>query len=211
MSTYGDLKTRIADELNRADLTAQIAKSVLSAVRFYAKKRFAGNEKVGTITSISGTRYYGTSTASPGTLPTDIAEIDALDATVSGRTYRIEHRPFDEIDALDSGTTLTGTPRLWGWYQNQIRIYPTPNGAYTLTLAYQYVLTELSADGDTNIWTNECEELIRARSKKDIAMNILRFRDLAADMAALEAESFRQLKAAANKLTASGMIQGSGW
>lgn len=209
MATFADLKTRIADELHRTDLTSQISKAVLSAVQFYAVHRFTGNEKRGTITTIDGTRFYDTSTASPGTLPTDIADIDSIVCTVSGGDYMLEKVPYEELEDTDPGTTLnTGDPIKWAWYANKLRLYPTPNAARVLTLSYQTILTALSADGDTNFWTNDLgEQLIRARAKKDIAANVLHNDALAAKMDLLEREALSQLRKHTNKLAGSGRIR----
>jgi hypothetical protein len=206
MATYGDLQDRIADEIHRDDLTTEIAQEIVSAVAFYANDRFAGNEKRGTITTIDGTRFYATDTASPGTLPTDIAEIDSIVATVNGRDYVLEPKSYEELQELDADLT-EGDPRCWAWYAGSLRLYPTPNAARVLTLSYQTILTELSGDSDENFWTNQGEALIRTRAKRMLAMHTLMAPEMAQAMAILEREELTQLKKAANKLISSGRIK----
>lgn len=210
MATFGDMKTRIANEISRSDLTTYISDAIKSAVAFYAVERFDGNEKRGTITTIAGTRLYDTSTASPGTLPSDIEEIDSIVCTVSGRDFLLKPRSYAELEDIDPGTTLTtGDPRCWAWYASKLRLYPTPNDARVLTISYQYTLTALSSDNDTNFWTNEGEELIRARAKKNLALHKMRNPQMAQDMAAVEREAYSQLKRRAGKMIGSGRIKGT--
>jgi hypothetical protein len=208
MATYGDMQTRIADEMHADDLTTEIQRAILSAVQFYAPNRFYGTEKRGTITTIAGTRFYATDTASPGTLPTDIAEIDSIVCTVSGRDFLLEPSSYAELEEIDPGATLTtGDPRMWAWYAGTLRLYPTPNEARVLTISYQSILTELSDDSDSNFWTNQAEQLIRARAKKDIAANVTNDPTTAQAMDLLERESLRQLQKQTNKLIGSGRIR----
>jgi hypothetical protein len=206
MATYGDMKTRIASEMHREDISTQIAEAILSAVEFYSASRFAGNEARGTITTIAGTKFYGTDTASPGTLPSDIAEIDQISLTVSGRTYALDRQPHSLIESIDS-VSLQATPRDWAWYAGQLRLYPTPNDAYTVTLSYQQILTALSADNDSNFWTNDAEQLIRCRAKRMLCMHVTGDQETANAMFVAEREALSQLKKKTNKLEASGRIR----
>ena len=51
-------------------------------------------------------------------------------------------------------------PYSWAWYANQIRLYPIPDSAYTLTISYLQVIDE-PADGDSNAWTTDAAMLIK--------------------------------------------------
>lgn len=208
MATFSDILSRTADELNRTDLSTPIQNAILSAVSYYAGFRFGGNEKRGTITTIAGTRLYNTSTSSPGTLPGDIVEIDSIVCTVNGRDYLLEETSYEHLEDIDPGTSLTtGDPRMWAWYAGGLRIYPTPNAARVLTISYQYILTTLSASGDSNFWTNDAESLIRARAKKLVALHVMGDEDLAQRMAAVEMEELSAMRKRTNKLITSGRIK----
>jgi hypothetical protein len=208
MATYGDMQTRIASELHRTGITSSIQAAILSAVAFYANERFSGNEKRGTITTIAGTRIYTTATASPGTLPTDIAEIDSIVATVNGRDYKLQKTTYEHLEDIDGGATLTtGDPRMWAWYAGSLRLYPTPTSAVVLTLSYQTILTALSADADTNFWTTTAEALIRSRAKKELALHVLFDDELATRMGAMEREELYQVRKLSSKLIAGGRLK----
>lgn len=208
MATYLELQQRIASEIHRTDLTTQIQRAILSAIAHYESMRFVSSEKRDTFSTIAGERFYSTSTASPGTLPDDIVEIDSLVTTVNGRTYQLDQASYDELEAIDAGVTpLSGYPRLWAWYADQIRLYPAPNDEYVMTLSYQYERAALSADGDTNFWTTEAEELIRSRAKKDLALSLLKDPGIAQAASAMEESALRALKRRTSKLIGGGRIQ----
>lgn len=207
MASYGDMQARIAREVHRTDLTADIQSAIQSAIAFYASQRFAGNEKRWSLTTIGGTKFYGTDTPDAGTLPADILEIDSITVTANARIYQLDRMSYIDMDAIDAGTTpLAGYPRLWSWYAGQLRLYPTPNAAYVLNLSGQYQLPALSADADANFWTTEAEELIRCRAKRELYAHLLLDDPNAIRMDALSKEALRSLKAQANKLIASGRI-----
>ena len=72
-----------------------------------------------------------------------------------------------------------GEPSNYAYHQDRIWLWPKPNGVYSLTLWYVQRLTTLSADGDSNGWTNYAEPVIRNRAKWDVFLNYLRMPKLA--------------------------------
>lgn len=207
MATYLEMQTRIAQELHRTDLTTPIQRAIKSAIAFYESNRFFKGEKRGTFSTIAGQRYYGTSTASPGTLPSDIVEIDSIVTTVNNRIYKLDQVSYEHLEDIDAGVTpLSGYPRLWAWYAEQIRFYPSPNNEYLMTVSYQYERPVLSADSDENFWTTEAEELIRSRAKKDLAMSVMYDDQIAQASAAMENMAFKSLKAQTVKLLSSNQL-----
>lgn len=207
MATYLEMQQRIAQELHRTDLTTHIQRAIKSAIAFYESNRFFKGEKRGTFSTIAGQRYYGTSTASPGTLPSDIVEIDSIVTTVNNRIYKLDQVSYEHLEDIDAGVTpLSGYPRLWAWYAEQIRFYPSPNNEYLMTVSYQYERPVLSADSDENFWTTEAEELIRSRAKKDLAMSVMYEDQIAQASAAMENMALKSLKAQTVKLLSSNQL-----
>ena len=208
MGTLSDLQARIARELHRDDLTVDIAAAIQSAINYYSSERFYFNEKRWTITTIANEKYYGTSTASPGTLPSDILEIDSITVTANARIYQLDKISYNEMDATDAGTTpLAGYPRLWAWYGGQLRLYPTPNDAYVITMSGQYKLADLVNPTDTNAWTTDAEELIRCHAKRDLCAHVLEDDQTAIRMDGLAQRAFADLKSQTNKLISAGRIK----
>jgi hypothetical protein len=62
MGTLADLKSRIALELARTDLTAQIGNAVSDAIKFYGSERFWFNQSRSiTFPTVNGQQAYGAS------------------------------------------------------------------------------------------------------------------------------------------------------
>lgn len=194
MTTYAVMRSRIADELARGDLTTQIASAIQSAIKHHERKRFYFNEVIGTFSTVNAQEWYSSTDAAWIATAVDI---DSLRVTISGRPFPMDKRTMAEMEDVSAGATMTGTPSDWCYYRQQVRLYPTPNGVYTVTGSYIQRLTALSADGDSNAWTTDAEELIRLRAK------IILFRDVIRDtgafqeaerLAPFEAEALRQLQ-----------------
>lgn len=207
MGTLGDMKTRIADELSRSDLTSQIAKSITTAIAFYERKPFWFNDGLDTFSTVANQEYYSSSDlAAIATL----VEIRSLRLTVNGSRYPIQKRPFTYIDKISVMPTVTGWPNQYAYWNKQIRVYPIPQGVYTFTLAYIKRLTALSGDSDTNAWTDDAEVLIRTRAKIDLMVNVMREPNIQDEILLLRSQEQEQLSALRGETGsrgATGMIQ----
>jgi hypothetical protein len=171
MGTYLELQTAIATDLTRSDLTNQIKSAILDAVRHYETDRFYFNiTRSMTFPTVIGQAAYGTS---------DLAQIpyiiglDALFLSDGGRPYELEKYEADEFEWLQSTSTGNGRPSAYTYIDSQILLWPTPVAVYTMRPHMHYKLTELSADDDTNAWTNDAEQLIRCHAKLLLYSNLL--------------------------------------
>lgn len=207
--TYGDMQTRIADELARSDLTGQIRLAIQSAIRHYERRRFPWNEAIGTFSTVAGQETYGA--AALADLAT-LAKIDAVRLTLSGGSFALL-RPatLGEILAWNSSAAVTGEPARWCFHARQLRLHPIPAAVRTVTVAYVDKLASLSASGDSNAWVDDAggEELIRVRAKIDLLENVVREGEGFVEARALrarEAEILRELSAETAALAGSGRV-----
>lgn len=190
--TYGDMKSRIADDLARTDLTSQIAQEILSAVKFYERQRFYFNVRVtDTFALVANQEYYGSSDLAA--IP-NLITIDDMYVTVDGLRYHVIEAPFQDIADAQNGLVTRDPPFRFAYYAQQIRMYPIPSAARTVTMADHYRLTALSSDSDTNAWTTDAEELIRNRAERILYSKIIKDMDAANEAAANEQEALRALK-----------------
>lgn len=191
MSTFGTMTSRIADEMLRSDLTSQIQSAIQSAIRHYSGTRFWFNEATATTAdgfgpTASGTEYYS--------LPTDFQAVDTITATISD-VYQLVPESFNEIDRIQQSASYhTGQPWKYAIYRQMLRLYPIPDGTYTLRINYVKSLTALSADADTNAWMTDGEELIRCRAKRDVYIHVLEDQRMAEAMSKLESDALAQLR-----------------
>jgi hypothetical protein len=168
--TLGQLKARIADELARGDLAAQIALAIDDAISEAATNRFWFNEVRGfTFSTLVGQESYGS---------TDLAamtEIDCLWITVGGGRRNLREVGSDRIDALSQGSQINGEPYLYARSGEGLRFYPVPDRAYTVTVDGVSRLPQLMADEDSNAWTNQAiaERLIRALAKRNLCAEVI--------------------------------------
>lgn len=189
--TYGALKTRIANEIADSTLSAEIILAIESAIKFYERKEFWFNSKTGTFVTVADQEYYGS--AANTDIPTLVKIASPIKVTSSGYKYDVCIVPFADIDAAQDGTR-TGRPENAAYFNEQIRLYPIPDAVYTVTMAYQYRLTDLSADADENAWTDDAEELIRQRAKMILAADVLRDVDMYNAAKEFERDAYKALK-----------------
>lgn len=186
------MQARIADEMldSGAISTAQIKASIQTAIKFYAGKPFYFNQKKdSTFSTVASQEYYGSA---------DNADIPTI-AKMEGFTIGSSKKPVVKVDfsAIDNAQTgsVTGEPTNYAYFDQKLRLYPIPSAVYTATLAYIYRLSTLTADGDTNAWMVEAEELIRQSAKRDLCENIVIDADGAIRYGTREIVVFDELKA----------------
>ena len=198
MTTFGTMKTRIADEISDSGLTSQIAAAIQSAIAYYERQRFWFNTRVtDSFALVANQEYYGS--AALAAIP-NLIEIDDMYATIGTTRYQILPTTFDEIAAMQDGAVTADPPYRFAYHAQQIRMYPIPSAVRTVTMADHYRLTALSADGDSNAWMTDAEELIRCHAKADLAANVTNDDGMAARMerrlpmllAALKSETRRR-------------------
>jgi hypothetical protein len=174
-STFVQMQNNIADYLNRTDLTSQIKTAINRAIEFYWKERLWFNETTNTLSTIANQQAYGTADG----LPSTIEEIDDVKITLAASNIpSLRKRSMDYILSHNIGN-YTNQPTDYAWYQSKLYLYPTPNAVWTLTIYHQKSYTALSADADTNDFTQKAEDLIEARAQWWLYKNILKDKNLA--------------------------------
>lgn len=214
--TFAVIKTRVADELNRTDLTAQISKAVISAVEHYERERWWFMETIDTSVFTTAAQNYVTNA-----IISSMNFIDKVQITVGSNKYSLSRIPYDEW-AIKAAQTTSGQPTEYTYWQDRLYLYVTPGSTYTLTISGVQRLTTLSADGDNNGFTNYCEELIRQRAEADIRCNIVideKAREEARQLGArgetflsgMEAAAYRNVARERDQRVMTGRLKGSGW
>ena len=186
MPSLQTMRERIADELNRSDLTAEIDRQINSAVRHYESTRMRWNEVRDWVvaTTVPGTRYYS--------LTSDFLRFDSLKIARSGNYVDLRPRTWKSIEDRDSQVTATqGVPSDYVVYADQLRIYPAPDSSMTLVGSYiQRATTTTLTASSSGGWLAYTggEELIRARAVAGVRVDRLRQPQALAEMAQLAAQ-----------------------
>jgi hypothetical protein len=166
MSDYGTMQARIASELRRNNISDQIKNAIQTAIALAEVNRYYFNEARATTETENTKAYYA--------VPTDFQNMESLTITVNNSKYPLEPRTFQYIDGVDIGVANTGIPIWYAVYNQQFRLYPVPDAAYTLTLAYQKKLETLENDGDTNAWMTDGEIMVRQMAKAVVLRDVIR-------------------------------------
>lgn len=190
---YITLQRAIADELgNRTDLLSPLSDSNLSlspiqnaiqsAVSKWEREPFyfleTYDHDTPLFTTVAGREFY-TAADDP-----DIATspyITTLHVLLSAIRCPITKRSWQYIEDQSTNPAARGQPYDWAYFAQQIRLYPIPDGAYPIRATRTARITELSADGDTNVWTTAAYDLIRSEAKLILARDTLHDPQLASE------------------------------
>lgn len=217
MTTYGDMTTRLTDELARTDLTTQIQGAIMRAIRNYERRRWWFNEIMFTFPSVAGREYFTDVDAGNRTI-SRLKQIDTALLIVGNNRYPLTQRSWDYIQRVSVTTTSYGQPEDFclygaGGYQSfdpavagtpgqQFRVYPICDQA-SYTFQISGIITLLDNEGlgpyafppnvTTDIWSLDCEDLICTRAKWDVCKNYLKDMDAAGAAKAEETEALQSL------------------
>ena len=138
LTNYTDLKTSIANWLNRSDLTTEISEDfiVLTEADLNSKLRV---RKMITSTSI-------TIDSETESLPTDFLQVRDFFITSGGTKYALKYITPAQMDQI-RGSSTTGMPSAYTILGDNFRFAPIPDSAHTGTLNYYAKFAALS---DTN-------------------------------------------------------------
>jgi len=141
ITTYSELKTSIADFLNRDDLTSVIPDFItLSEAQMQRELRHYSMEKRSTAEIDS--RY--------SELPSDF--IEPIRMHLQEQSTRLELITIDDmLELRDNTNDSTGRPTSYAITGGSIEVYPTPDAAYNLEMLYYATIDKLS-DANTSNW-----------------------------------------------------------
>lgn len=206
MSTLETMKSRIATELRRSNITTQIADAITTAIEAYQSERWLFNvQRTATFATVADQGVYSEDDDADIGL---LVKLDYSTLEQSASIWRLENRPADEIEILSQGSYATGQPEFYVIQGQTFRLYPVPDGVYTVRLAGQFIAAAPADDDEAdNPWMTKGERLIRARAKLELAVHVIRDAELANDMLAATQAAWSELKRRTNKLAGSGYVQ----
>jgi hypothetical protein len=212
VTTYGDLKTRIANEIGRTtdpDIDAAVVNAIADAIKYYSATPFWFLETSQDIANISGTASYS--------LPSDyraMVSVSQSDDTAGEDLIPLMPIQYARYrDLVSTATTTTGRPYYYALYGETILLYPTPNAVRYTRVYYTREIEALSSDDGTNAWTTHAEPLIRTRAKIDLFINYIR--DASGDevqrLGMQEAVWLQQLQRRSSQFQATGRVVPTAW
>ena len=200
------MRARIVDELQRTDLSGQINNAITEAADYFRRDSFFRNDAFDSSTSTAaGTNVYPA--------PADVAEIRQLAITVNNTKYPLRLRSWEYINAEDANTLnpVAGAPVEYAVILEsggmKIRLFPTPDGVYQLQYDYVQIMPAPIHDGDSNFWTLEGREMVRAYAKYLLRMTVLNDPQSAQIDKELADQYFRKLKQETGAKKFTGRLQ----
>ena len=151
LSTYSELKNSVENYLNRSDLTDVIPDFItLTENRLNRELRVRANMVRATTTTTSGTAFYD--------LPSDLIELRNITYDTSSSSYALTYLS-PESSSREYGSTGNGFPRAYTNLGKNIKLAPTPDGAYTININYFQKLNSLSDSVTSNDILTEFPDL----------------------------------------------------
>ena len=141
LATYSDLKTSIANWLNRTDLTSEISDDfiILTEADLNSKLRV---RKMITSTSI-------TIDSETESIPADFLQIRDFFITEGGTKHALKYITPAQMDEI-RGSSSSGLPQTYTILGDNFRFAPIPSSSYTGTLNYYAKFAALSDSNTSN-------------------------------------------------------------
>ena len=141
LSTYSELKTSIANFLNRSDLTTEIQDDFikLTEADFNSKLRVRKMIAQSTLTIDSETEA----------LPTGFLQVRDFYILSGSTKYPLRYMTPSQMDQV-KGTSVTGIPQAYTILGDTFRFTPKPDSSYTSYINYYKKFDALSDSNTTN-------------------------------------------------------------
>ena len=139
--TYSELKTNIANYLNRSDLTDQMD-MFIDNVEGEVNRRVRRKEMIKRATATADAQYLS--------LPNDWLE--AINVEITSNNFSpILQQSIESLDIYrKSINNKTGQPVYFAFVDDTMELAPTPDASYTLQLTYYGSIDALSDSNTTN-------------------------------------------------------------
>jgi len=139
--TYAELKTAIANYLNRSDLTSYLD-TFIDTTEAELNRKLRTKDMIKRATATADAQYL--------TLPNDWLEVINVEVT-SNDFSPLFQQSIESMDVYRSANNnTTGQPRYFAIVDGTLELAPTPDVAYTLQLTYYGTIDALSDSNTSN-------------------------------------------------------------
>ena len=141
ITTYSELKTAIANWLDRTDLDDRIPEFIqLAEARHRRDFKIRRMETRVTANTIADTEYYS--------LPDNFTAMRNIQLNTDPKTP-LEYLTPEQMDRIKGGSTK-GKPKAYSIIGNNFQLRPIPDGVYEIEMLYYKYFTALSDSNTTN-------------------------------------------------------------
>ena len=141
ITTFSELKTAVANWLDRSDLTDRIPEFIaLAEARHRREFKIRRMETRVTANTIADTEFY--------TLPDNYVAMRNIQLNTDPKTA-LEYLTPEQMDRVRGGST-TGKPKAYSIIGNTFQLRPIPDSVYEIEMLYYKYFTGLSDSNTTN-------------------------------------------------------------
>jgi hypothetical protein len=195
---------QIVDELDRPDLEAPVRNAIRHAIGFWQRERFAVNDGVLEFVTVAGRAGYGGVYLAGQNVMLAIDSAVAIDG--SNTTWPLKPVPIASLEALGD-QDQAGQPAYFAKFSEGYRLFPIPDGVYTIRFTGHVRLGAPATDADTNAWVDEAYDLIASYAKRYLAIHRLKDSALKQAMDVSVSEASTSLKGLATTMAGTGVVQ----
>jgi hypothetical protein len=162
--TYSELKTNIANYLNRSDLTDQMD-MFIDNVEGEVNRRVRRKEMIKRATATADAQYLS--------LPNDWLE--AINVEITSNNFSpILQQSIESLDIYrKSINNKTGQPVYFAFVDDTMELAPTPDASYTLQLTYYGKIDALSDSNTSNFLSNNHPDVYLYGSLKHASIYLM--------------------------------------
>lgn len=143
LSNYSDLKSTVADWLNRSDLAAVVPSFIsLAEAGFNKDERFRNQKSI--------VRAQATFNSEYEALPLDYLEMLNLTNLTTVPFTRVQFLSLNQADEYKRDFSTSGVPKYYSIVGNQIQLLPIPGSDITAEMVYYAKIPALSDSNTTN-------------------------------------------------------------
>jgi len=210
MATLAQIKADIADDIDdtTGEYSAAIAKAVTKAIRYCERKPFYFNETRDiTFPTVATQEWYDG--VDNSNIPTLVRIQYAFREDANNVRLPLNRETPELLEYLADNSAIRGEPMSWTYFGQRIRLYPIPDTQpFTIRLQVgPYRLAPLVNDSDSNVWTTEAEDLVKARAKYIVCKDTLKDPNMAAEALNDYNDQLSALQAETSARNGSGYIQ----
>ena len=216
MTTFLDVRTRIADQLARSDLNTQIDREIqLAMARYNRRVSWLHEVREVSLTSVAAQAWYSSVDVSTGTGPqdttgrtaVDVADIQKIDYMRDPNCDDLRQVHYSAFVWFFDTSGAAGRPTYVTLYAGQIGIWPVPDGVtiYTLSAVVKPVIPSLATD--ESIWFDQAQELIENAAAAAICRKFIQDGERAQAFQVYETEAWNDLVREGNQKMATGKLR----
>lgn len=216
MTTFLDVRNRVADQLARSDLSTQIDREIQFAIiRYNRRVSWLHEVRAVTLTSVAAQAWYSTVDVSTGAGPQDVAgrtavpvsDIQAVRYMRAADYEDLKQVHYADFERFFDTTGSAGRTSYFTLYAGQIGLWPVPAGVETFTMSVVCKPVVPSSAADTSVWFNQAQELIENAAASAICRKFLSDGERAQAFKVFEDAAWDELLAESNQKAATGRIR----